>query len=389
MGYHIFIELRKGELMESYELKLDILEPVLGNGKKAGYETRYDCPFCGEHKNKFYVVTDDDSNMPIGSYRCWVCDESGSITNLVKELYNTNFTEAKDMLSEIGIDSSGGTTMADYKRSYTSDMLTPAESLYLSLHKKELDSDKGQEEITEYKVSPFPTNMKPIKDNLRNPESYPFQKYLTKRGITLDQVILHNIHYVVSGLVRKADKVDGEDAYMTIRNSIIFITYDNEGMPIFWNSRSIDKDPAVKSLNAPARENEFGKHNTIFNLNLARREEAIVICEGVFNALTVGQEGVATFGKKVTEGQLDLIKKALYDNNKLRIYVFTDSDARNEGAKQAKELSKITDEVYLVENPYGDMDANDLGHDKSWELIKLAKKFSEGNTLSYMLGAIN
>lgn len=371
--------------MESYELKFELLEPVLGSGKHAGLDTRYNCPFCGNRKYKFYVVTDTDAELNIGSYRCWVCEESGNVTSLIMNLYSVDFSDARAMLSELGISATGDTSSADYNREYVRDTLTKSESLYLSLYNTSLEEDEKSEE-NELKHVPFPSNMKSIKDNLMNPESFPFQEYLLRRGVTMEMLNVHNIHYVVNGKVRKSETVDGKDVYMDIRNSIIFITYNDSGTPIFWNSRSIEKDAFVKSLNAPARDDEYGKNNSVFNLNIAKRYDTIVICEGVFNALTVGFNGVATFGKKITDGQLDLFKKAWYSNKEVKFYVFTDSDATAEGISQAEKLSSFSENVFLVSNPYGDEDANDLGPEVTASLINNAEPFGKGSALMYMLG---
>ena len=70
---------------------------------------------------------------------------------------------------------------------------------------------------------------------------------------------------------------------------IIFPIRDN-GEIVFWTGRSyIDKKPKYKNSNS-----DKGKH--IFNLDKVRQEQQVVICEGVFDALSI-RGGVAIFGK--------------------------------------------------------------------------------------------
>lgn len=370
--------------MENFSFTMEVLEPVLGIGKKAGDDIKYKCPICGETKYKFYVVVDDDSELNVGSYHCWVCESSGGAIKLMNILYHDNYNQAKERLAEVGIDMDLTQSHLSFKKEFSySDSLTEEEKLYLSLNKHKLEGCKNTE-VVNLKAPKFPTGLKSIKDNINNPESFPFQMYLKNRGVTLEQIIKHNIQYVINGSV---DKINSEGK-MLIKNSIIFITYDNSGQPIFWNTRSIEKDVMLKSYNAPAREGEYMKNNVIFNLNVARTLDKLVICESVFNALTVGDEGVATFGKKMTSGQIKLIKQAIEFNPNLNIYIFTDTDAKREGNEQAKRISEFTPNVYLVDNPYKDKDANDLGHDISWQLINNAKKFNQGSSLGYLLTGI-
>ena len=92
----------------------------------------------------------------------------------------------------------------------------------------------------------------------------------------------------------------------------------------------------------------------------------LIITEGVFDALTFHQYGIATFGKAVSDNQIKLIKK--YVKPDTDIYLMLDSDAYKYNVKVARELFKKFPNTYVV--PHGEEDPNDLGTEKAFQLIK-------------------
>jgi DNA primase len=142
---------------------------------------------------------------------------------------------------------------------------------------------------------------------------------------------------------------------------------------MYWNTRSIEKDAYIKSFNAPSRPTEYGKNNTIFNLNWAKYSDKIVITEGVFDALTIGGDsGVGTFGKMITTEQVDLLIRET-EERQLPIYLYLDRDAIDQMIKSAHRIKAKAPNrpLYFV---LGDKkrDANDLGPEKVQELIDQA-----------------
>lgn len=353
---------------------LVLLEEELGESKPAGDNTRFCCPFCGETSYKFYVRNDT------GIYQCFHCGRKGNPISFLENYYHYNYKEAKEQVEDWDSDNLDNDTIYKY------DGLSETESLYLALVK----ADKGEAHEDEYnlvkdKVVPLPTNFKLLADNLYNPEAYPYFTYLNNRHITLDQIIQYNIGYVTSGYVRKSSLTSqGDYDYFTIRNSIIFTTYNDEGEYVYWNSRVIDNNP-TKSINAPAMKNELSKNEVIFNLNLAKKTDSIVICEGVFNALTVGMSGVATFGKMITQDQLKALREAKNSNSSLTFYIFLDNDAKKQAIQVASQLSKFTNDIKLVVNPFGDKDANDLGGETVATLINHALTYNDTNELKFLM----
>lgn len=327
----------------------DLLTEELGYPKDTGEEYRYNCPFCGEQKNRLYLHVAEDERK--GLWHCFHCGEQGNPVSFTMKYYHIGFNEALD-------------TLETYDYSFENrniqpkdDSLTDEEYVMLLLINQK--KEKVEEE-TKLKPPPLPIGFKLLSQNLRSPEAYPFLLYAHSRGFTLNDIYTHNIGYVIdSSVPLPSGKV------VRLMNHLVFLTHGNDGNMQYWNTRAIEKS-FVKSINAPSKEGEYSKKTVVFNLNRARFEDSIVINEGVPDALTVGPQGVATFGKQVTDYQVKLITGAVSSSQ--RIYILLDMDAKKEMEKLAKKLYSLHEETYIVINPTG-YDANSLGHDKVWEII--------------------
>jgi DNA primase len=333
---------------------LDLLKQELGESRDAADQLRFHCPFCGEHKHKFYVKKDN------GLWICFKCSEKGNPVSFVMEYYGIPFPEAVDILATYDYDVENERDNKFSPTQYGSD-LTEEEQLFLFISREGQPFDQAVNSL--YKCPAPPTNIKALSGNFNNPEAFPFFQYLHGRGVSLEDITKHNISYVTNGQVQLRD-----GRKMDLYNHLVFYTFDDKRKPIYWNTRSIDPNPFIKSFNAPGGETEYSKNNTIFNLNNAKKTDRIVINEGVFDALTVGMSGVATFGKKITEKQMDLLVEAAEPNN-LPIYIFLDDDASKEMVQAVQKLQdRLNSPLYLVVNKTG-MDANDLGPERSKELV--------------------
>jgi len=90
---------------------------------------------------------------------------------------------------------------------------------------------------------------------------------------------------------------------------------DEEGEPI--RPPKYFTDPAMK------------KGECLYNFDLARKNDLVVVCEGTMDAMAVGPCGVATFGKGVTQAQA----RILQSNWKLIAILLDPGDADEEMAK--------------------------------------------------------
>jgi DNA primase len=333
---------------------LDLLKQELGEPRFAEGEHRFNCPFCGESKHKLYV------NDEKGLWTCFKCEERGNPVTFVMNYFNATFPEAVDILESYDHSVDKDNTNRNWN---PTQHLTPEEELYLFIANRGVSPKEGL--TTKFTCPNPPTNCRSLIQNFSNPEAYPFFQYLSNRGVTVRQIEDHHMSYVTHGTVQLES---GKE--LTLVNHLVFYTFNEANKPIYWNTRSIEPHAFIKSFNAPSREGEYSKNNTVFNLNHVYKTDCVVICEGVFNALTVGTAGVATFGKKVTREQIQLI---LSQTHNVPIYLFLDTDAWREMIDSAKRIKSIdpSRQVYFVYSGT-DEDANDLGTEKCWELIRQA-----------------
>lgn len=334
---------------------MDLLRQELGSARDAGGETRFNCPFCGNTKHKFYVHNTD------GLWICFKCSETGNPVSFVMRYYECDYLEAVDILATYDYDVNAERQSQVSWTSYGQG-LTEEEKLLLFISNGGQAPEESRR--VSFKCPAPPTNCKNLMANFHNPEALPFFQYLMSRKVTLEQIQTHNISYVTYGEVKLAD-----GRSMTLRNHVVFFTFDEKRKPVYWNTRSIEKDPFIKSFNAPSREDEYSKNNTIFNLNNLHHADKLVVYEGVFNALVTPDCGMATFGKKVTEDQVKMILRYSRLDDK-PIYLFLDTDAWQEMITTANLIHAHNPAqlVYFVYTGLDD-DPNDLGPVRTREFI--------------------
>lgn len=358
---------------------LDLIRETSTGEMDAGEEIRFNCAFCGEEHQKFYVQKEDPF-----LWHCKHCDRSGNPITFAKELYGINFPDAKELLEtyDFYVGDTNRTKM-NAVLGADQDEMTESEKLFMLLENSEY-KEQYLEEESQLGPTPLPTGFKYLADNTRNVESYPYFNYLIKRKINPALAMDYKIGYVEdSGILNP--KTGRE---IPLKKSLVFPTFDDKGVVIYWNTRSILKDPFIKAINAPQLdENHYSKRDSIFNLNRARHTGKIIISEGVFNAISTGRSGVATFGKQVTDKQVALLHGVYDDNPKTKFIVFLDNDAKSQIMDLASRIKAFTDEVYIVINPYPGKDANDLEPELVAKMIIEAPKYepNSGSELQLIL----
>lgn len=215
--------------------------------------------------------------------------------------------------------------------------------------------DLSSKSLTDFKnIILKQLNIKPkIEKKIELPEGYEeaykdklAMNYLTKRKLDIETIKQYGIGYTNIG-------------YYAYR--VIFPSYEN-GKLIYFSARSIFP-VEKKSLNADA-----DKDNLLFGLDVYEKTEKdfIVIVEGAFDCVTVGDCAVALYGKHATVFQLN----KLLSLNKNKYYVMLDGDARKQALELCEKLFSNGKEVYLVEMPEDNSDPNDMGREKCFERIK-------------------
>lgn len=338
-----------------------------------GTEYRYLCPFCHHESHKFYISHQGKSK---GMWICFNCSQHGSLVGLVHGLKGIPYSQAKQFLEYFGLDTV--TIPVD-------DLNRPV-SLIEALMR--IRYNFGSQEVTKTKMHAYPTNTKSLTANYDNPEAFPFYEYLLGRGLTFDDVERYRLNYVIEG---HFERKDHKPQLMT--NSLVFTTFDRHNKPLYWSSRSIV--PAlVKSINSPNYDNEYGRKDIIWNLNTLQQGDTLVVFEGIFNAIMAdnaqinGQHycGVATLGKNVSQNQVQALL-ANQDKYK-RLIIFLDNDALDSTLRLADNLTKhglSASKLYLIDNPYGNKDANDLGRFMTQRLISESiRPYNFATRVNYM-----
>lgn len=335
------------------------LDDNLGKGQSSNKDTIYPCPFC--KRRKLYVITDHSDNN-FGVYHCFRCGASGSLIKLIATIKDISYLDAKLLLPSIDKYAVDETNVAVQEA-------TPEESLLAVILKKnqqgESATDNKSVDLTKIaipdKIPPkLPVGLKYISDNDNNQEAEPFINYLYSRGFTWQDIVYNKIGYIVNGGAISVNKT-----FFPIYNHVVFFAFDKEGHYQYWNTRAIYPS-TPKSINAPEIEEHLGKGDVVYNLYPALSTDMLVLVEGVPDAMTLGINGIATYGKQVTD-----IQKALIINNikpSQMLILMLDMDAWDTMADLATELYKYHENTYLVYNPTR-QDANSLGKNDAWRII--------------------
>lgn len=186
-----------------------------------------------------------------------------------------------------------------------------------------------------------------------------YYNYLTSRGITEYLIRYYDIRVgsIFSKYRRRVivpNQIEYRDG-ICYTDMFVARTIENEGK---------------RYLN-PYGEN---KSRAVFNLHRIPKGSPIIICEGVFTAMSAGLNAVATYGKTVSDIQLTKI----LNNEPESIYVNLDSDARAEAIKLCRRIRRrgYDGKLYITSMPEG-KDASDLGHARFMQLLSQSEEFDE------------
>lgn len=313
--------------MENHRL-LTLLESVLGKSKKtSGDNVAFFSPFTQHYKPKLEInlKTDHHGNNP---WHCWISDEKGkSIYSLFKKLKLSK--EYFEQLNKI-------------------------------IKNSKFRSFKSGELNHEYKLK-LPNEYSPLWIPKKTPDYKNAMKYLKSRGITIFDILRYRIGYAESG--RYAGK-------------IIIPSYDCHGKLNYFISRAFYDADTQKYKNPDVSKDIIG-----FELYI-NWKEPIILCEGIFDAMTIKRNAIPLFGKSI---QTKLQKKIIEEHVK-SIYICLDQDA----LKQALDISeKFMNEginVYFVE--LNENDPNDLGFDQIINQIQETVPMTFETLMKYRMSLI-
>jgi DNA primase len=291
---------------------LFLTESVLGKGQstsKGNYA--FKCPFCTHHKNKMEIslrTTEKRENF----WHCWVCGAKGkTLLTLFKKI-----KAPKSKIDELNI------------------LVVP--------NKKDKTVEQGALELPKEFIS-FNDQEKFITDRVAQIESKHAFKFLSKRGITNEDVIKYNIGFCKDG---------------PYAERVIIPSYNELGQLNYFIARAY-KDSDRKYKNPPVASKDAIGFELYINW-----DAPIILVEGMFDALTIKRNVIPLFGKVLH----DKLMKKLVESSVNRIYIALDNDARKDALKQAERLMSYGKEVYLVEMEC--KDANEIGFEQFLNTIE-------------------
>jgi DNA primase len=187
-----------------------------------------------------------------------------------------------------------------------------------------------------------------------NPEYKHAMFYLTQRGIGMKEIIKYNIGYCKEGLYSRR---------------VIIPSYDLNGQLNYFISRSYYTEEKMKYKNPPISKNIIVFESQI-NWN-----EPIILCEGVFDAITIKRNAIPLLGKFPSK---QLVEK-IFMSGVSDIVISLDNDAINEALKAAEYFRKQGINVKMMY--LRDKDASDMGYEKFYEELTKTKEFSSEELL--------
>lgn len=129
------------------------------------------------------------------------------------------------------------------------------------------------------------------------------------------------------------------------------------------------------------------RNHIVFNLHrIPENCDRVIINEGCINSIVAGRDSVATFGKYVSDEQLDMILA----KHPKKVYVSLDLDAHDKAVDLCRRIRNKTDkvEVYLMEFD-DDRDASDLGRYEYMKVLERARLYTDDTTYvieNFLLG---
>lgn len=275
-------------------LLLGALENVLGKGvRQARGNEKYRCPFCSHRKPKLEINL-NESSPHFGKWQCWACGEKGgTIKSLLKRL-NISREEMDQVLQYVP-------RRQGEVEDYTAPTVKLPEEFKL---------------LSEAEPGSF--------------EAKRVRKYLYERGLDEIDFLRYSIGYCTTG---------------KYKDRVIIPSYSENCILNYFIARSLRDDAFMKYMNPEAH-----KDSIIFNEHLVNWNQPVILCEGVFDAISLKRNSVPLLGKIISSALMKkLIESPLQD-----VYVCLDQDAFKAAIKNCEILMNAGKHVYLVKPPKKD-----------------------------------
>jgi len=183
-------------------------------------------------------------------------------------------------------------------------------------------------------------------------------KFLTDRGITKYDIKKYKIGFCEDGLYQ---------------HRVIVPSHDEDGILNYFVGRSY-MESGMKYKNPNVSKDVVG-----FDYHIAW-SKPIVLCEGVFDAMSIRTNAIPMFGKKPPR---KLLMK-IFEKKVKTIYIALDDDARKDAFRLSEFFSDFGIDTKVVNLPK-DKDPNDLGFEKMSNLIDETVSSSFSDTIEARL----
>jgi len=268
--------------------KRKIITDILGSYRRSSDEHLYSCPYCKHHKKKMSV------NFSINSFKCWVCDARGkNIYRLVRKFGNYQQRQK-----------------------------------YLDL--------QGRLDLTEFEDISNELNDVEVVQTIELPKE--FISLCNKRLPLSSQTPLD---YLRGRHIERAEILKWKIGYCKegrYGGRIIIPSINNDGDCNYFIARSY-VGHGRKYLNPPCGR------DIIFNELHIDWDEPVVLVEGVFDAIVIGDNAVPILGSTLREASRLFQAIAIHDTP---VYVALDSDAEKKAHWIIKSMLKYDLEVKKI-----------------------------------------
>jgi len=292
---------------------VNLLNRVLnsnGTKLKKQNEYMYWSPFITHHKPKLQI------NVESGNWHCWVSNTGGrNLFQLFKKV-----SASREHFNELS-------QLVEDSPRYTKNKDVNAQSIQL------------------------PSEFKPLWNGGDSITKRHALSYLYKRGIDDSDMLKYNIGYCDEGLYS---------------NRIIIPSYDSDGKLNFFVGRDF-YNSNMKYRNSPTTKDVIG-----FDIFI-NWDEPIILCEGVFDAMSFKRNAIPLFGKNV----MSTLQKKIIESKVKVIYLSLDSDAIIDSIKITENFINNGIDVRMIK--FKEKDPNEIGFENLLYLIKTTQttRFSD------------
>ena len=299
--------------LEQVKNKVSIIDYVQRNGIQVkscggGKYRANPCPKCG-HNDHFTLYKETNTYSSFNN-----CCEGGDILNYMQEVEGLTFQEAKAKLYSIT-----NTPLEEYKKTARKQQEKPQEK------------KPTQEELQEIKEF---INRKHDEFMQNQDEQDELIGYLATRYIDEDAIYKYHLFLC-------EDKANQKRLYIPI--------YE-QGQPVAYIGRAIDSNAQYRYLNSRGTIQPF--HIDYLSREAEQEDEPLFICEGVFDAISIEEQGkkaIALNSTQNVEKLCNTIKKHLETAKKYRFIIATDNDTARHPSKRepCKRIDKARHRKHL------------------------------------------